>query len=59
MDPSGKEHWLLVVYDCTDPAWNNFWKEKSDLKNVMMAFIKDLKATEGIYIRYVNCGIAG
>ena len=54
-----KKHWLLVIGDWTDHAWGYFFKEKSELRDVMVALTKDLKATECIDIRYVCCNNAG
>ena len=36
----GKKHWLLVLDDCTDLAWSYFLKNKSDLKDEILALIK-------------------
>ncbi len=38
----GKQHWLLVVYDCTDYCCSYFLKEKSDLKSHVIKLIKEL-----------------
>ena len=34
-------------------------KEKSNLKDMMVALIQDLKTTEGTDLRYINCKNAG
>ena len=55
----GKKNWLLVVGDFTNHGQSYFLKEKLELKDVMMALIKDLKVTEGIDIRHVPCDNGG
>ena len=55
----GKKHWLLVLDDCTDLAWSYFLKNKSDLKDEILALIKQLKAKFGITVRYIRCDNAG
>ena len=38
-----KKHWLLVIGDSGDYVWSFFLKEKSDLVDIMLGFIKNLK----------------
>ena len=47
-------HRLLVQDDNTDHAWGYFLKEKSKLKNVMMALINDLKTPQSIPFKYIS-----
>ena len=35
----GKEHWILVLDDNTNHAWSYFFKEKSELKDIMVIFL--------------------
>ena len=43
----------------TDYTWSYSLKAKSELRTVMMALFKDLKATHGIDVRYINCNNSG
>ena len=47
------KHWLLVVNNGTDYASGNFLNKKSELKDVMMSLLKDLKAITCINVRFV------
>ena len=38
-----------------DFAWSYFLNKKSELRNVMMSLIKDLKAKFGINVNYARC----
>ena len=49
----GKEHLLLVVEDSNDYAWIFFLKEKSELEDVVMSLLKDLKTSCSCNVRYV------
>ena len=51
----GKKHWLLVIEDSTDYVWNYFLKEKSELKNVVVCLIKNLKMKYDIQVWYLLC----
>ena len=53
-----KKHWLLVLEDSIDYAWSYFLKEKSELEDIMLIFLKYLKSTQGINVRYTNCNNA-
>ncbi len=55
----GMKHWLLVLDDCTDLAWSYFLKNKSDLKNEILALIKESKAKFCITVKYIRCNNAG
>ena len=44
--------------DITNYAWDNFLKEKSKLKNVMLGLIKNLKIKYGIQVHYAHCNNA-
>ena len=37
--------------------WSLFLTEKSELKDVMIVLTKDVKATQSITVRCVNCGM--
>ncbi len=51
MSIGGKKNWLLVLDDCTDLAWSYFLKNKSDLKDEILALIKELKAKYDITVK--------
>ena len=55
----GKRHCLLIVEDSRDQMWSYFSKKKSELKDVMMSPLKDLKAMYCVTLRYVHCGNDG
>ena len=55
----GKQHWLLVVDDCTDYAWSFFLKQKSDLKDITIALIKELKQAYDIDVKIIRCDNSG
>jgi transposase InsO family protein len=50
----GKQHWLLVVDDCTDFEWSFFLKKKSDLKDEIFTLIRELKEKHGIQVKYIR-----
>eukprot|EP01083_Nonionella_stella_P004795 13981_1 len=55
----GSKHWLLVVDDCSDNTFSFFLKKKSDQYDVLIGFVKDLKAKHGMSVRNIRCDNAG
>ena len=56
----GKKYWLLIVDDCTDTCWSYFLKHKSDqVEQVLIPFIKHMKARHNRQVRYIRCDNAG
>ena len=55
----GKKRLLLIIEDITNCTRSNFLKENSDLKNVMMGLIKNLKTKYNIQVQYLCCDNAG
>ena len=55
----GKQHWLLVMDDCTGYLWSYFLKEKSDLQDEVLGLIKDLKTKYGFKVKIIWCDNAG
>ena len=51
----GKKHWLLVLGVSSDHAWSCFLKEKSELKDAVIALSKSLKTKQGINVKYICC----
>ena len=51
----GKNHWLLIMDDCTEMTWSKFLKEKLDLTNTMIEFILELKNKEGVEVKIICC----
>ena len=49
----------MVLEDGIDYAWSNFLKEKSELKDVIFALLKDLKSTQDIDVKYIHCNNDG
>ena len=38
-----KKHWMLVLQDSTNHTWSYFLKQKSELVDMMIVLLKDLK----------------
>ena len=55
----GKNHWLLIMDDYTDQTWSKFLKEKSELGDVMIEFILELKNKHGIDVKIIRCDNSG
>ena len=47
----GKKHWLLVMEESSNYAWSFFLKEKSNLEDVMLGLIKNLKNKNNIQVQ--------
>ena len=45
--------------DCTDQTWSKFLKEKSELADVMIEFIQELKNKHGINVKIIRCDNSG
>jgi len=56
---SGSKFWLLVVDDNSDMAWSWFLKQKSDLKDKLLPFVKQLKNKDKKTVKYIRCDNAG
>ena len=54
-----KQQWLLVLEDITDHVRNQFWKEMSELNDLMMVLIKNLRTTKGIHMKCIHYDNAG
>ena len=61
MYPSGggKKHWLLIVDEDTDYVHSIFLRKKSDLKGVMILWIKNLGKKYKIYIEKIRLDNSG
>ena len=55
----GKCHWLLVVDDCTNYAWSFFLKQRSEIKDIVIALIKELKQAYDIEVKTIRCDNSG
>ena len=55
----GSKFWILVVDDHTDYCWSFFVKKKSELKDKVVPLIKELKAKNGIEVKFIRCDNAG
>ena len=51
----GKQHWLLVVDDCTSMTWSYILKKKSETSDKIISLIKDLKSKYEIVVKTVCC----
>ena len=54
----GSRYWILTVDECTDMKWSHFVKNKSDLKDVVIHLIEELK-DKNISVKFVRCDNAG
>ena len=54
----GAKFWLLAMDDKTDLLWSWFVKQKSDQVDVLVPFLKDMRAREKI-VKQVWCDNAG
>jgi len=59
MSAGGSKFWLLVVDEATDMKWSFFLKAKSDLKDKLIPFVKELKAKDNKIVRYIRLDNAG
>ena len=55
----GKKHWLLVIDDSSNYVWRFFLKEKSDLADIMLGLIENLKDKYNLQVQYLCCDDAG
>ena len=51
----GKKHWLLIVDDCSDFIWSFFLEEKSNLVDIIIGSIKNLKHERNLQVHYLHC----
>jgi Reverse transcriptase (RNA-dependent DNA polymerase)/gag-polypeptide of LTR copia-type len=54
----GSKFWLLILDDATDMIWSFFLKQKSELPNKVIDFIKELKSDNKI-VKYIRCDNSG
>ena len=55
----GAKFWLLVIDEATDMKWSFFLKAKSELKEKLIPFVKELKVKDGKIVKYVRLDNAG
>ena len=53
------KHWLLVIGNSNDFIWSFVLKEKSNLVDIMIGLIKNLKNKYNLQLQYLNCNNAG
>lgn len=56
---TGKKHWLLAVDTCTDASWSWFLKKKDEQYDILLGFIKDLRAKHGKQVKFIRCDNSG
>ena len=56
---ASKKHWLLIIDDSSSFILSFFLKEKSDLVDIMIGLIKDLKNKYYLQVQYLCCVDAG
>ena len=55
----GSRFWCLVVDEATKMKWSFFLKEKSQLSEKMIPFLKEFKAKYSKQVRFIRCDNAG
>ena len=55
----GKRHWLIVVEEFSDCSHSFFLKRKSDQIDILLIWIKELKAKFVIDIKYIRLDNSG
>ena len=56
---SGKQHWLLILDKHSDMRWSRFPKQKSDLSEIALAFIKKLEQEQGTKVAFIRLDNSG
>ena len=55
----GAKFWLLVLDDATDMCWSFFLKEKSELAEVVLQLLLDLRFKHNRTVKFIRCDNAG
>ena len=55
----GSKHWLLIVDNASNLSWSHFLKKKSNLCNVVICQIKEMKEKFCYVVKFIRCDNAG
>ena len=55
----GSKYWCLAVDEATHMKFSMFLKQKSDMKEKLVPFLKELHHTYGVKIKHIRCDNAG
>jgi len=55
----GSKYWFLAVDEATNMKFSLFLKQKSDVKNKFIPFLKELRDTNGRCVDHIRCDNAG
>ena len=55
----GSKYWFLAVDEATHMKFSMFLKQKSDMKEKLVPFLKELRHTHKIKVEHIRCDNAG
>ena len=55
----GSKYWCLAVDEATHMIFSMFLKQKSDMKEKLVTFLKELQHTYGVKVKHTRCDNAG
>jgi len=55
----GSKYWCLAVDEATHMKFSMFLKQKSDMKEKLVPFLKELQHTYGVKVKHIRCNNAG
>ena len=55
----GSKYWCLAVDEATHMKFSMFLKQKSDMKEKLVPFLKELRHTYEIKVEHIRCNNAG
>ena len=55
----GSKYWLLAVDEATQMKFSMFLKQKTEVKESFVPFLKELRHAYGINIEHIRCDNAG
>ena len=55
----GSKYWCLAVDEATHMKFSMFLKQKSDMKEKLIPFLKELQHTYGVKVKHIRCDNAG
>jgi len=57
--PGGSKYWFLAVDEATHMKFSMFLKQKSEMKEKSVPFLKELQHTYGVKVVHIRCDNAG
>jgi hypothetical protein len=55
----GAKFWLLIQDEYTDYVWSRFLSQKSDVSNVMITWLKEIKKEANVEVKIIRCDNSG